>query len=204
MAEPAEARVAPAGPAGRQEIYIGGIPNGISKDVIRELFKSYGGVAKLNVIRSRRKTAPSYAFVRLRAGGSEVLEKAVKELDGCEVGGKAIRVQKRRPPAEGKRRQRIPKAKHDQVGNGIQPAWYPPGAEAKSRGAKKKVYLFKQEFNPMFYVPRRIANVPNELIVAVNDFHFAMMNDLPRNEFYYNALKEVINADSTIVEIGLG
>jgi len=47
-------------------------------------------------------------------------------------------------------------------------------------------------------------NVNHELISTVNDFHFAMMNDSPRNEFYYNALKAVITPTSVVVEIGTG
>ena len=33
-----------------------------------------------------------------------------------------------------------------------------------------------------------------QLIEAANDFHFAMMNDIPRNEFYRDALKVCVHS----------
>jgi len=39
---------------------------------------------------------------------------------------------------------------------------------------------------------------------AVNDFHFAMMNDHGRNQFYLDALKSVITKESLVVEVGTG
>ena len=39
---------------------------------------------------------------------------------------------------------------------------------------------------------------------AVNDFHFAMVNDFDRNEFYKAAMAEVLTPESTVLEIGTG
>ena len=36
---------------------------------------------------------------------------------------------------------------------------------------------------------------PYELIEAANDWHFAMMNDQPRNVFYRDALRRVITPE---------
>eukprot|EP00941_MAST-03F_sp_MAST-3F-sp1_P002758 g2758.t1 len=87
------------------------------------------------------------------------------------------------------------------------PMWYPPGADAhaelRSNGADR-VTVFAEEFDNNFYVPSRIANVNSELIEAVNDFHFAMMNDEQRNQFYWDSLKRVVSSDSIVVEIGTG
>jgi protein arginine N-methyltransferase 7 len=48
-------------------------------------------------------------------------------------------------------------------------------------------------------------NVPTPLVEAVNDFHFAMMNDTPRNEFYYELLKRnIVKGETTVLEIGAG
>jgi len=38
----------------------------------------------------------------------------------------------------------------------------------------------------------------------VNDFHYAMMNDFPRNEFYKAALGKVVTPETTVLEVGCG
>merc|ERR1712094_148639 len=37
-----------------------------------------------------------------------------------------------------------------------------------------------------------------------NDFHYAMMNDYQRNEFYQTALQKDVNEESVVLEIGTG
>jgi len=64
---------------------------------------------------------------------------------------------------------------------------------------------FQRDFDAHFYVPPRVANVHSELICAVNDFHYAMMNDINRNDFYYGMLKAAITpGETTVLEIGTG
>lgn len=55
-----------------------------------------------------------------------------------------------------------------------------------------------------FIVPDRLADKPYELIEAANDWHYAMMNDHPRNVFYREALRRVITPESIVLEIGAG
>jgi protein arginine N-methyltransferase 7 len=43
-----------------------------------------------------------------------------------------------------------------------------------------------------------------DLVEAVNDFHYAMLGDEPRNEFYLNCLKQFITPESIVLEIGTG
>lgn len=64
---------------------------------------------------------------------------------------------------------------------------------------------FDYRFEQHIFVPPRLRRVPTALVEAVNDFHFAMMNDTPRNEFYYNLLKRhIIPGQSGVLEIGAG
>jgi hypothetical protein len=42
------------------------------------------------------------------------------------------------------------------------------------------------------------------LVEAVNDFHFAMMNDHDRNEFYREALEKAVKPTDMVLEIGTG
>jgi protein arginine N-methyltransferase 7 len=43
-----------------------------------------------------------------------------------------------------------------------------------------------------------------DLVEAVNDFHYAMLGDEPRNEFYLSCLKQFITPESIVLEIGTG
>jgi protein arginine N-methyltransferase 7 len=77
----------------------------------------------------------------------------------------------------------------------------PPGACLTSRNRRN---AFENDFEPHFEVPERMRQMPIPLVEAVNDFHFAMMNDTPRNEFYYGLLKQHITPESGVLEIGAG
>ena len=77
----------------------------------------------------------------------------------------------------------------------------PPGAGH----FRAKKNAFGRKFGAPLTVPRRIRDVPTSLIEAVNDFHYAMMNDTPRNEFYWNLLKRhIVPGVSSVLEIGAG
>ena len=65
--------------------------------------------------------------------------------------------------------------------------------------------MFGADFEPHFEVPPRLGNKPSDLVEAVNDFHYAMMNDHPRNEFYRECLRRAIDVgESIVLEIGTG
>ena len=70
---------------------------------------------------------------------------------------------------------------------------------------KKQEPLFGDSFEDGFEVPRRLHDKSDDFICTVNDWHFAMLNDFPRNEHYKNALKKVIvPGESICLEIGAG
>ncbi|RNF10819.1 putative arginine N-methyltransferase, type III [Trypanosoma rangeli] len=71
----------------------------------------------------------------------------------------------------------------------------PPGC-----GLDAFVYRFHQSVP----VPERLRRAPTSLVEAVNDFHYAMMNDKPRNEFYYELLKRHVTPETGVLEIGAG
>jgi len=81
------------------------------------------------------------------------------------------------------------------------PSWYPPAAD---EDPENENIPFENQFDDHFHVPSRIAQVNSELIETVNDFHFAMMNDVQRNQFYYDALKAVVGTETVVIEIGTG
>lgn len=86
--------------------------------------------------------------------------------------------------------------------SGNLPGFLPPGACFQSKNYKN---AFARQFEEHFTVPQRLATVPTPLVEAVNDFHYAMMNDTHRNEFYYSLLnKHIIPGETTVLEIGAG
>ena len=77
--------------------------------------------------------------------------------------------------------------------------YVPPGCPNKEQNN------FGDEFEGHFVVPHRLGNQPGELVEAVNDFHYAMINDRPRNEFYRECLRRaIIPGESVVLEIGTG
>lgn len=83
----------------------------------------------------------------------------------------------------------------------------PPGYVAptsKAAAAQQRKESFEYQFDEHFLVPERIAKAPSALVEAVNDFHYAMMNDHPRNRFYYELLKKHVTPETGVLEIGAG
>ena len=77
--------------------------------------------------------------------------------------------------------------------------YVPPGCPNKEQNN------FGDEFEGHFVVPHRLGNQPGELVEAVNDFHYAMINDRPRNEFYRECLRRaIVPGESIVLEIGTG
>jgi len=78
--------------------------------------------------------------------------------------------------------------------------WMPPGADAKG----EEQALFGTEAEDHFHVPKRLQEKSQELVETVNDFHYAMMNDHERNEFYRASLAKVVTPETTVLEVGCG
>lgn len=78
--------------------------------------------------------------------------------------------------------------------------WLPPGADT----AEHSEYKFEESVDCNFWVPDRLVGKSEAMVSAVNDFHYAMINDLERNEFYKKSLLKYLSSDSTVLEIGTG
>ena len=75
--------------------------------------------------------------------------------------------------------------------------YVPPGARA--------AHCFGEDFEGHFSVPARLQDKSADLVEAVNDFHYAMINDHPRNEFYRECLRRaIVPGESVVLEIGTG
>jgi protein arginine N-methyltransferase 7 len=78
--------------------------------------------------------------------------------------------------------------------------WLPPGADADEDSEVR----FGDDSESHFRIPARLADKSSSLVMAVNDFHYAMVNDHPRNEFFQQALARVISPAAHVLEIGTG
>jgi len=81
------------------KIYIGNLPFSSTEDELRDIFSQHGDVESVNVIMDRDTGRPrGFAFVEM--GDSDSAGKAIRALDGSELGGRNLRVNE----AEDKRR----------------------------------------------------------------------------------------------------
>ncbi len=81
------------------KLYIGNLSYGVTTSTLEELFSTVGEVASVNVI-TDRMTGRSRGFAFVEMADSAGAEKAMKELDGREVEGRAIKVAEARPQRE--------------------------------------------------------------------------------------------------------
>ncbi|KAH9586659.1 hypothetical protein LSM04_004263 [Trypanosoma melophagium] len=68
----------------------------------------------------------------------------------------------------------------------------------------RRADAFVHRVDPRIPVPARLRHAPCSLVEAVNDFHFAMMNDGPRNAFYESLLRRHVTPETGVLEIGAG
>ncbi|AAZ12613.1 arginine N-methyltransferase, putative [Trypanosoma brucei brucei TREU927] len=96
--------------------------------------------------------------------------------------------------------------KKDKNDNALQNTigFVPPGATLASVSGYRPPDAFVNRIDRNIPVPARLRHTPVSLIEAVNDFHYAMMNDEERNNFYYEVLKKHVTPETGVLEIGAG
>ncbi|MFC1670180.1 RNA recognition motif domain-containing protein [Spirochaetota bacterium] len=80
-------------------IYVGNLPYSLSEDSLRQLFEEYGEVVSSKII-SDRNTGRSKGFGFVEMSESSSGDEAIEKLNGTEVDGRNIRVNKARPKRE--------------------------------------------------------------------------------------------------------
>lgn len=90
-------------------IYVGNLDYNLREDELSEIFAEYGEVVSVKIIKDRETgRAKGFGFVEM-ANEAEG-DKAVEELDGAEVNGRNMKVNKARPrPERPERAQRRPR-----------------------------------------------------------------------------------------------
>lgn len=83
-------------------IFVAGLNYNISDSELSELFASYGEIASARVIKDRQSgRSKGYGFVEME--DEEAAKKAIEELNGAEVKGRAIVVSEARPKSDAPR-----------------------------------------------------------------------------------------------------
>ena len=82
-----------------KNIFVGNLNFGSTEDAIRSLFEAYGTVERVNIITDRDTGQPrGFGFVEM--SGNAEADRAIAELNGREVDGRALNVNEARPKAD--------------------------------------------------------------------------------------------------------
>jgi len=81
-----------------KKLFVGSLPFATTGDELREIFAKAGTVNDANVV-TDKMTGRSRGFGFVEMASDEEADKAVKELNGTEVGGRKIFVSEARPQA---------------------------------------------------------------------------------------------------------
>ncbi len=84
-------------------IFVGSLPFSIGEADLRESFEAYGAVDSVKII-TDKFTGRSKGFGFVEMPNDEEAQKAIDELNGATVSGRAIVVNKSEPKPEGERR----------------------------------------------------------------------------------------------------
>ncbi len=84
-------------------IFVGSLPFSIEEADLRESFEAYGAVDSVKII-TDKFTGRSKGFGFIEMPNDEEAQKAINELNGATVQGRAIVVNKSEPKPEGERR----------------------------------------------------------------------------------------------------
>ncbi len=79
-----------------KNIYVGNLPYSTTDDELKEIFAPFGTVSSSRII-TDRYTGRSKGFGFVEMENEEDAEKAINELNGTEVGGRAVKVDGAKP-----------------------------------------------------------------------------------------------------------
>lgn len=82
------------------KIYVGNLPFSTTEDALQEMFAEHGTVESTKII-TDRDTGRSKGFGFIEMSSEEEVESAISKLDGFEMDGRNLKVNKARPREEG-------------------------------------------------------------------------------------------------------
>jgi cold-inducible RNA-binding protein len=82
-----------------KNIFVGNLDFGATEDAVRSMFEAYGTVERVSIVTDRDTgRAKGFGFVEMTANAEA--DRAIAELNGRELQGRAINVNEARPKAE--------------------------------------------------------------------------------------------------------
>ena len=83
-------------------IYVGNLSYGMSEDELRDAFGAFGEVSSVKILMDR-ETGRSRGFGFVEMPNQSEAEAAIAELNGKDVGGRALRINEARPREQARR-----------------------------------------------------------------------------------------------------
>jgi cold-inducible RNA-binding protein len=82
-----------------KNIFVGNLDFGATEDAVRSLFEAYGAVDRVSIVTDRDTgRAKGFGFVEMSANADA--DRAIAELNGRELGGRALNVNEARPKGD--------------------------------------------------------------------------------------------------------
>ncbi len=82
-----------------KNIFVGNLNFGATEDAVRSLFEAYGTVERVSIVTDRDTGQPrGFGFVEMSANADA--DRAIAELNGRELEGRALNVNEARPKTE--------------------------------------------------------------------------------------------------------
>lgn len=82
-----------------KNIFVGNLSFGATEDSVRTMFETYGSVERVSIVTDRDTgRAKGFGFVEMTANADA--DRAIAELNGREVDGRALNVNEARPKTE--------------------------------------------------------------------------------------------------------
>ena len=85
-------------------IYVGNLSYGMSEDELRDAFGAFGEVSSAKILMDR-ETGRSRGFGFVEMPNQSEAEKAIAQLNGKDVGGRALRINEARPREQREQRE---------------------------------------------------------------------------------------------------
>ena len=82
-----------------KNIFVGNLSFGATEDAVRSMFEQYGAVERVSIVTDRDTGQPrGFGFVEMSANADA--DRAIAELNGRELDGRALNVNEARPKTE--------------------------------------------------------------------------------------------------------
>jgi cold-inducible RNA-binding protein len=82
-----------------KNIFVGNLDFGATEDAVRSMFEAYGAVERVSIVTDRDTgQARGFGFVEMSSNADA--DRAIAELNGRDLGGRALNVNEARPKTE--------------------------------------------------------------------------------------------------------